>query len=93
MYSCEVDRGRGGTAQFVAVAKRTEDAGHDCDAGVFGGALGILDAQSLQRRQTDGLVSARHFGRRGVGNWDLVGAVVLLMGWRSVETKFEFEVT
>lgn len=40
---------------------RTENAGHDGDAGILDLALGVVDAQGLQRWKTNCFVSAGHF--------------------------------
>ena len=48
----------------------TENAGHDGDAGILNLALGVVDAQGLERWKTDCLVSACHFGGIGRGGLD-----------------------
>jgi hypothetical protein len=45
--------------------RRTEDGGHDGYARVFGSSLGIVHAQRLEGRKTDGLMAAGHDGRAG----------------------------
>ena len=55
---------------FLRGGQRTENARHDGDTRVLDLALGIVDAQGLERGKTDCLVFAGHGDglRRGVGD-------------------------
>lgn len=56
----------------------TENAGHDGDAGILDLALGVVDAQGLERWKTDCFVSAGHFEGDCTGGLDR-----LIWRWRS----------
>jgi len=47
----------------------TENAGHDGDAGILNLALGVVDAQGLERWETNCFVSAGHFEGTVGGDW------------------------
>jgi hypothetical protein len=68
----------------VGEGEFTENAGHDGDAGVLDLALGVVDAQGLERWKTDCFVSAGHLEgiARGIGLIDMAIEVVMRL-WRS----------